>query len=165
MKFKTIFCFCLVLLGAAPCFPAQTSPQRSPRKTSARAAVDDKAIVTTIRELEETLRRAALHGDSTWWERHLDDNYVGIDPQGGTSTKTDAIQLHSSSDLKYDEVNFGDFTLRTYNGDTVVLTGLSTISGSYKGKDFSGQYHFVQVWIKEGDEWKLTVSQTDKMGP
>lgn len=111
------------------------------------------------------MRRSALAGDGSWWERHLDENYVGVDPEGKISTKAEAIQLHSSPDLKYDEVNFGDFTLRTYNGDTVVLTGINTVSGSYKDKDFSGQYHFVQVWIKEGEEWKLAVSQSGKLAP
>jgi Domain of unknown function (DUF4440) len=148
-----------------------TYPQvsrRSPHKAAAAtpaSAANDKEIVTTIREMEETLRRAALHGDGSWWERHLDENYVGVDPQGQTSTKADAVQLHNSPDLKYDEVSFGDFTVRTYNSDTVVLTGVNTIAGSYKGQDFTGHYHFMQVWIKEAAEWKLAVSQTGKLGP
>jgi uncharacterized protein DUF4440 len=161
-----------LLLAALISAHSQTShfqsPRRAPHKAAATApasASNDKEIVTTIRELEETLRRAALHGDGSWWERHLDENYVGVDPEGQTNSKADAVQLHNSPDLKYDEVNFGDFTVRTYNGDTVVLTGVNTISGSYKGQDFSGHYHFMQVWIKEAAEWKLAVSQSDKMGP
>lgn len=159
----------LALLVATVLPQAQTSGKRPPPKKTTAAtnppAHNDKEIVAAIRELEESMRKAALAGDGSWWERHLDDNYVGVDPVGQANSKADAVRLHSSEDLKYDEVNFGDFTLRTYNGDTVVITGINTLAGSYKGQDFSGHYHFLQVWVKEADDWKLAVSQTDKTGP
>lgn len=171
MRLPAVLLGSLLLVGLNSA-PSQTmhfqTGKRAPHKAAATApanAGNDKEIVTTIRELEESLRRAALHGDGSWWELHLDDNYVGVDPQGQTSSKADAVQLHNSPDLKYDEVNFGDFTVRTYNSDTVVLTGVNTIAGSYKGQDFSGNYHFMQVWIKEAAEWKLAVSQSGKLGP
>ena len=157
---KAAFLFVLLISCVTQ---AQTSGKRT-LKTSPKSAVpNDKEISKTILEFEETLRRAALAGDSTWWERHLDDNYIGVDPQGQISTKADAIQLHNSPDLKYDEINMSDMTLRTYNSDTVIIDGKSEIYGSYKGQNIGGEYHFVRVWVREGTDWKLAMSQTDKV--
>src|SRR5947208_10763317 len=163
MMMKIAF-LCVLWISGMVVAQAQTSPKRTPKtpaKTS--AAPTDKEISKTILGFEETLRRAALAGDSTWWERHLDDNYIGVDPQGQISTKADAVQLHNSPDLKYEEIHLSDMTIRTYNSDTVIINGKSEIYGSYKGQNIGGDYHFVRVWIKEGTDWKLAMSQTDMM--
>ena len=155
---------CVLLISGMVVAQAQTSPKHTPKTPPKSSAVPtDKEISKTILEFEETLRRAALAGDSTWWERHLDDNYIGVDPQGQISTKVDAIQLHNSPDLKYDEINMSDMTLRTYNSETVIIDGKSEIYGSYKGQNIGGEYHFVRVWVREGTDWKLAMSQTDKV--
>jgi len=160
---KTLF-LCMLLFHNIGVAQAQTSQKRAPKSPPKGSAVpSDKEISKTILEFEETLRRAALAGDSTWWERHLDDNYIGVDPQGQISSRADAIQLHNSPDLKYDEINMSDMTIRTYNSDTVIIDGKSEIYGSYKGQNIGGEYHFVRVWIREGTDWKLAVSQTDKV--
>ena len=155
---------CMLLFLSIGIAQVQTSGKHAPKTpTKSSAAPSDQEISKTILEFEETLRRAALAGDSTWWERHLDDNYIGVDPQGQISTKADAIQLHNSPDLKYEEIHLSDMTIRTYNSDTVIINGKSEIYGSYKGENIGGDYHFVRVWIKEGTDWKLAMSQTDRM--
>jgi ketosteroid isomerase-like protein len=48
-------------------------------------------------------------------------------------------------------------------GDCVIASTKSSMKGSYKGRDFSGDYYFVHVWVKEGEEWKLANSQATKL--
>ena len=161
MKFTSTLLFVLLVFGL---LQAQTS--RKPRTKAApptSAAETDQDISKEIMELEETLRRAAIAGDSTWWELHLDDNYIGTDTEGKTSNKAEAIQLHNSPDLKYEEIHLSDMTIRTYNKNTVIISGKSDIDGSYKGQNISGSYHFVRVWIKEASEWKLAASSVTRI--
>src|SRR5207302_800022 len=83
-------------------------------------------------------------GDSTWWDLHLDENYIGTDADGRTTTRTEAIQLHNSPDLKYDNIHLSDMSIRTYNKNTVIINGKSDIDGTFKGQNIGGSYSFVR---------------------
>jgi uncharacterized protein DUF4440 len=167
MKPTTVL-ICLLLtisLGAAQ---AQTSKKTPPRHASTpekhASAGSDREVVMLIRDLEETERRSALSGDSSWWERHTDDNYVEMDAHGKILSRADAIKLHTAPEGTYDEINLSDMTIRTYNGDTVIISGKRSVESSSKGQDVAGEFHFIHVWIKEGTEWKLAMGQMTKAG-
>ena len=50
--------------------------------------------------------------------------------------------------------------MRVY-GKTAVVTGLSTIKGTYQKKDISGKYRFIDVFVKKKkkSEWKVVATQ------
>lgn len=139
---------------------AQTTAKKALKSAPARN--NDEEIIHDIQELEKSLREAFVDGKSAWWDRHLDEHYAGLNPDGVIVRKADLIQLYGSTDVKYDEVNLSDMSARIY-GDCVIASTKSGIHGSYKGQDFSGEYYFVHVWTREGQEWKLINSQATKM--
>jgi hypothetical protein len=136
--------------------------QTASRKTARIPPKNEEEIIHDIQDLEKSLRAAFIDGKSAWWERHLDENYTGLNPDGQTAKKAATIQLYSLPDLKYEEMNMGDMSARIY-GDCVIASGKSTVKGSYKGQDFSGDYYFVHIWVKEGTDWKLASSQATKL--
>lgn len=133
------------------------------KKTMKTAPGNDQEIIHEIQELEQSLRTAFLDGKTAWWERHLDDHYTGLNADGRTLDKASVIQLYGSPDLKYTEVYVSDMNARIYGGDCVISSGTSSVKGVYKGQDFSGDYYFVHVWIKEGQEWRLANAQATKL--
>lgn len=161
MKNKAITLGVLLVIFLGAGLQAQTTGRKT-AKAASRSTNNDEQIVHDIQELERSLRAAFVDGNSSWWERHLDEHYAGMNPDGQLVNKATTIRLYGSSDVKYDEVNLGDMGARIY-GDTVIATTKSSISGSYKGKDFSGDYYFVHVWTKEGAEWKLANSQATRL--
>lgn len=152
-------CILLVIAAGFGFMEAQTS---SKKVAKAAPKNNDEEIIHDIQELERSLRAAFVDGKSFWWERHLDEHYAGMNPDGRIVRKADLIQLYGSPDVKYEEVNLSDMSARIYD-DCVIATTQSSIKGSYKGQDFSGDYYFVHVWVKEGAEWKLASSQATKL--
>jgi hypothetical protein len=135
------------------------TPARKPPKAAPR---NDDEIIHDIQELEQSLREAFVDGKSAWWDRHLDEHYAGLNPDGVPVRKTGLIQLYGSRDLQYEEMDLSDMSARIY--DTCVIASTrSAVRGAYKGHDFSGTYYFVHVWVKEDSEWKLANSQATKL--
>src|SRR5215469_3311153 len=148
MKLAGVF-FCIALMiGLAQ---AQTSAGKPTRRPPA----NEQEILQEVQQLETSLRAAFEDGNTIWWEEHLDDHYSGLNAEGRIANKTDAIHLYQSPELKYEQVVVSDVAARIFNADCVIATGKYAINGSYGGKDISGDYYFVHVWIKQGNEFKL----------
>jgi hypothetical protein len=149
----------LLITAAGFGFLEGQTPAKKPAKTDPR---NDEEILHDIQELEQSLREAFIDGKSAWWDRHLDEHYAGMNPDGAMLRKTDLIQLYGSSDLQYEEMDLSDMSARIYES-CVIASTKSAIKGAYKGHDFSGTYYFVHVWVKEDNDWKLANSQATKL--
>ena len=161
MKFTSTLLFVLLVFGVGQ---AQTSKKSRPKPAAqAPAAESDREISKEILELEETMRRAAINGDSTWWDLHLDENFVGLDADGRVINRTEAIQLHNSKDLKYDNIYLHDMTIRTFNKDTIVINGKTDVEGTFQNQNIGGNYNFLRIWVKEGQDWKLAASSVSRI--
>jgi len=160
MKFKSSFLFVALIMGMG-LMQAQTSGKKT--APVRKAPPNEQDIMLEIRELETSLRIAFMDGRTVWWENHLDDHYSGLNAEGKIANKSETIQIYSSSELKYEEINLSNINARIFNTDCVIATGRNAVKGSYKGLDFSGDYYFVHVWIKNGNDWKLASSQTTKV--
>ena len=158
MKIRSGF-FCIVVMIGMGLAQAQTSVG----KTARRPPANEQEILQDIQQLETALRAAFEDGNTIWWEEHLDDHYSGLNAEGRLANKTDAIQLYKSPELKYEQVVVSNVAARIFNGDCVVATGRYDIKGSYGGRDISGDYYFVHVWIKESNEFRLASSQATKL--
>jgi hypothetical protein len=137
--------------------------QNAGKKMARIAPKSEQEIIHDIQELEQSLRTAFIDGKTAWWEQHLEEHYAGLNPDGRSANKTETIDLYRSPDVQYEEMNVSDMSARIFNGDCVIASGKSTVKGSYKGHDFSGEYFFVHVWIKELTFWRLANSQATKL--
>ncbi|HEY6252915.1 MAG TPA: nuclear transport factor 2 family protein [Candidatus Angelobacter sp.] len=158
MKIKT-GCFCIVLIITMGLAQAQTSAGKPAR----RAPANEQEILQEIQQLETSLREAFVDGITVWWDQHLDEHYSGLNAEGRIANRTDAIHLYQSPELKYEEMVVSDVAARIFNADCVIATGKAAIKASYGGKDLSGDYYFVHVWIKNGTEFKLASAQATKI--
>ena len=48
--------------------------------------------------------------------------------------------------------------MRVY-GDTAVITGRVTLKGKYSGKEASGLYRSISVWVNQRGRWRLVANQ------
>jgi ketosteroid isomerase-like protein len=106
-----------------------------------------------IKTLQEQGRDAALKGDTSFQERHLTDDYIGIDADGRMLTKDEAIQRRRSGAVKYESIDQRDAKIRVY-GDTAVFNSLASVKGTRDGKPFSGDFRTTFVYVKQKDDWK-----------
>lgn len=117
-----------------------------------------------IRMLEEERNRAILKGDAAALERMTADDYTFITLRGELRTKSEIVKGFQSGSFKYGSRTISDLNIRIY-GDTAVVTGRSTQKGSENGKDYSGDYRFTRVYVKQKDRWVSVALQATLIQP
>lgn len=142
----------LILVAGAHAQPAE---KRAPRRGE-----NSQQIAQTIQRLEDQLRIAIMKGDTGWFEEHLAESYVDIDAQGKISNRAQIMEFYRTTPPEYDSWNQTDGTARTYNGNTVILTGKLEVQSTVHAKPVNSAFRFTHVWIREGPEWELAAQQT-----
>ena len=131
--------------------------------SSAWAATTDHgagtSAVETIRSLEEERNRAIVHGDAAALERMTTDDYTFITLRGELRTKAEIVRDFRSGAAKYQSREISDLNIRVY-GDAAVVTGRAGQKGAENGKDYSGDYWFTRVYVKQKGRWMTVALQT-----
>ncbi len=128
---------------------------------SAKHGGGSSGVEQQINHLEEQGKEASLKNDASWFEKNLADDFVGVSGTGMVTDKSSAIAMRKSGDLKYEAIDYSDAKVRVY-GNTALVSGTAAVKGALKGQDFSGTYHYVRVWVKQGGQWKIAHSQATK---
>ena len=149
MKLLTVCILGLLVHASYASAPAQT---RVP-STAPPSAEDE------IKNLEEARNQAVLHGDVAALDRMTADNYTFITLRGELRTKSDILQGFRSGSFHYESRQISDLKVRVY-GNTAVVTGRSTQKGMENGKDYSGDYRFTRVYVKQNGRWLTVALQT-----
>jgi len=119
----------------------------------------DAAAVKEIKQLEEARNQAILRGDAAALERMTADDYTFITLKGELRTKADIVKGFSSGSFKYQSRSISDLKIRVY-GEAAIVTGRSVQEGTENGKDYSGNYRFTRVYVKQNAAWKTVALQT-----
>jgi len=117
-----------------------------------------------IRALEEERNQAILHGDAAVLERMTSDDYTFITLRGELRTKAEIVKGFQSGSFKYESRTISDLKVRVY-GDTAIVTGRSSQQGKENGKDYSGDYRFTRVYLKQRGQWVTVALQTTLIQP
>ena len=119
----------------------------------------DAEVVKQIEQLEEARNQAILKGDAAAIERMTADDYTFITLKGELRTKAEIVKGFASGAFKYQSRTISDLKIRVY-GDTAVVTGRSVQKGIENGKDYSGDYWFTRVYVKQNGAWMTVALQT-----
>lgn len=150
MKFTTILI--LMALAITKYVSAQTTQTGVASTTQTRA--EDE-----IKNLEEARNQAVLDGDVAALNRMTSDDYTFITLRGEMRTKSDILKGFASGSFHYESRHISDLTVRVY-GNTAVVTGRSIQKGIENGKDYSGDYRFTRVYVKQKGRWLTVALQT-----
>ena len=117
-----------------------------------------------IKALEDERNRAILNGDAATLERMTSEDYTFITLRGELRTKSEIVKGFQSGSFKYDSRTISDLNVRVY-GNTAIVTGRATQKGSERGKDYSGDYRFTRVYVKQKGRWMTVALQTTRIEP
>lgn len=112
-----------------------------------------------IKALEEERNRAILSGNAAAMDRMTADDYTFITLRGELRTKSEILKGFQSGSFKYESREISDLNVRVY-GDTAVVVGRSIQKGAENGKDYSGDYRFTRVYVKQRGRWVTVALQT-----
>jgi len=134
-------------------------PPKTVAQTSATSPTEQE-----IKALEQERNRAILQGDAAALGRMTADDYSFITLRGELRTKSEIVKGFESGSFKYESRQISDLKIRVY-GDTAVVTGRSTQKGRENGKDYSGDYRFTRVYVKQNGRWLTVALQTTLVQP
>ena len=119
----------------------------------------DAAAGQEVRQTIEKYRTALLKRDAATLERIWADDYTFTNGAGEIHSKADRLANLKSGATSLDSISEEeDMKVRVY-GNVAVATSRVTIKGQYSGKQASGQYRSINVWVKGAAGWQLIANQ------
>ena len=124
-----------------------------------------------IERLEEQTRQATLKGDLGFLEKYLAPDYLAVMGNGRAHGKADELHSWQSGSVTYQMIDVHELKIRIY-GDTAICNSLASVKLTAQEKgyktvynhEYSGDYRFTRVWVKQGGEWRIVSFQSTKAG-
>jgi len=135
-----------VLLFAAGC---SNAPQTAFQPASEAA--------TAVEQLERAWVDAIVKADAGAIDRLLADDFVGTSPTAHIYDKGVALSDLKSGTYKVKSMNLDEVSANVY-GDTAVAFTSQQEESVYGETDTSGHYHFTNVWVRTGGQWRVVAS-------
>ena len=143
---------CLLLASSALVFGGEKLPPKN-------ESVTDEHILI---QLEKDWNQAITAKDYKLLDRIMGNDWVGIDFQGMAVTKAESIAEIKAGNSSNEFVELGDMQVRVFD-NTAVVIGTDTEKSVYHGKDSSGRYAFMDVFVKRDGRWQAVASQSTKL--
>ncbi|HEX7175163.1 MAG TPA: nuclear transport factor 2 family protein [Pyrinomonadaceae bacterium] len=162
-RFLITAALCLCAAPAAaqqPTTPAQTPAQPATQKPAGEKvgmAGAEQAVAGRVSAFLAALRK----GDEATLAPFYADDYTITMDTGAVQTKAERLAWVKANTARLSTLDFQDLKTRVY-GDTAVVTGHAIGQGEGDAKVNS---RMIQVWVKQGGEWRLVGGQTTAIAP
>ena len=137
-----------VLLGAC----AVWGTAQKPAKTNG----EEGRIIA----LESAWDQAEQNKDANALANLLAENVVYVDYDGSISTKQQFLASVKNPDIAGEQINNEGVTVRLYNNNVAVSTGIYRDKGTEKGKPFLRRGRFTNIWLNQNGKWECISSQS-----
>ncbi len=119
----------------------------------------DAAAEQEVRQAIKKYRAALLQRDAATLEQIWTDDYTFTNGAGETHSKAQRLANLKSGATSLDSISQEEEMKVRVHGNVAVATGRVTIKGQYSGKQASGQYRSINVWVKGATGWQLVANQ------
>ncbi len=116
-------------------------------------------VEATLKKIEQELLDGILKSDTAAFEKYLASDYLGIGPDGVTQNKSELLSDIKSGTLKLESSTYSDMKVQVADPDMAVVVYRSNDKGTYKGKDVTGEYRWLDVFVKRGGKWQIAIDQ------
>jgi uncharacterized protein (TIGR02246 family) len=150
------------LAGAILLFSACVAPAFAQTPAPAAKA---PSVSQTVKQLEHDWVDAMKAGDADKLGEILADDWVALgygSIPGGKQTKQAYVADVKSGASKLESFEFGPMDVKVL-GNVAVVQGTDTEKSATAGKDSSGKYAWMDVFVKRGDKWVAVRSQSAKV--
>ena len=117
-----------------------------------------------IRQLERDWIAGQKAGDADKIGQLLADDWAGLNSDGKRVNKQQYLADYKSGVQKFESIEVGPMDVRIM-GNVGVVQGSDTEKSSYKGKDTSGKYVWMDVFQKKDGKWQAVRSEVTKTTP
>src|SRR5215813_11160939 len=158
-----------MVLGLAGCQPSiSPDTNRDPTATAspAKETLDKGAIEAELLRIERDFPRALKDKDYQAIERLEAEDIEVVYPDGKQGTKAQDVEDIKTGNMTADSWEVIEAKVNVLNKDTAVVSGRSIVKGGkVKGKDgkpidISGEYRWIDTFVRRDGSWKLVGSIT-----
>ena len=132
-------------------------------QTEKKAAT--KGPVTTVeamKQLERDWTAASKAGDADKLDAIIADDWRDIPADGKILSKRAYIEAYKSGKSKIESFDFGSIDVKVV-GSVAIVQGSDMEKSSDEGKDTSGRYVWMDVFVNRGGKWMALRSQSAMM--
>ena len=127
-----------------------TAPAKSP------------SVAETVKQLERDWVDAGKAGDVGKLSQIIADDWMGIEYDGKKESKQTMLAEVKSGAAKIESFEFGPMDVKVLGG-VAVVQGSDTEKSSTHGKDTSGKWVWMDVFVKRDGKWVAVRSQVAKV--
>jgi ketosteroid isomerase-like protein len=125
----------------------QTPPAKAP------------SVAQVVKQLEHDWTDAQKAGDVDKLSQILADDWTGLSYDGSKETKQGFLAGVKSGAEKLESFEFGPMDVKVM-GSVAVVQGSDTEKSTTKGKDTSGKWVWMDVFVKRDGKWVVVRSQS-----
>jgi ketosteroid isomerase-like protein len=144
-----------ILLAFCMCLGLAHAQEKKPVASGANT-------VQELKQLELDWAEASRTGNADKLTQILGDEWTALDYLGNKTTKKDALGELKSKSSTLSSFEPGPMDVVVF-GNTAVVQGSDTEKSTYKGKDSSGKYVWMDVFVKRNGKWQAVRSQSAKV--
>jgi hypothetical protein len=130
-----------------------------PAITLAKEKGTSADVEATLKKIEQELVDTIVKSDTSAFEKYLTSDYLGIGPDGVTQNKSELLADIKSGTLKLESSTLSEMKVQATSPDMAVVVYRTTDKGAYKGKDVTGEYRWLDVFVKRGGKWQIAIDQ------
>jgi len=116
-------------------------------------------VEATVKKIEQEMLDGILKSDTSPAEKYLTSDYLGIGPDGVTQNKSEFLSDIKSGALKLESSKYSDMKVQVGDADMAVVVYRSDDKGTYRGKDVTGQYRWLDVLVNRDGKWQIAIDQ------
>jgi hypothetical protein len=119
----------------------------------------DADVEATVKKIEQEILDGILKSDTSALEKYLTSDYLGIGPDGATKSKSEFLSDVKSGTLKIESSTMSDIKVQVADPNMAVVVYRTNDKGTYKSKDVTGEYRWLDVFVKRGGKWQIAIDQ------
>jgi hypothetical protein len=132
--------------------------------TYTATAKDSPATENKIAGFEEALGQAMIHKDIATLSNLVADDWTIQDKSGSMGTKAAFISDVKSGKLVVTSFKLHDLHVRVL-GNVAFVQAFDDEISFYEGKESSGTYNWLDVWVNRDGRWVSVATQLTKVEP
>lgn len=109
-------------------------------------------------EIERDWARAVIAGDAKRIREILDPEVVLTTPDGTVLNREDDLAELVRGEFKAEVFDPRDMKVHVY-GSCAVVTGVTEVKGTYRGKKFQDQFRWTDTFVERNGKWRIVASQ------
>ncbi len=116
-----------------------------------------------IDQLEQTWKEALVQRNASTLDGLLADDYIAITPNGTLQSKEQTLANLRAGSVRIKSLEFSDRKVRFY-GQTALVTSRAEVTGSNPDGDFSGDYRYTRVYVRNNQgQWKIVSFEASRI--